>query len=739
MDILCCKCGFSIYFEVICITIFTYIFVNCVFVLYRVPEIGEDLPSNNPHLSADGLPEFSSVTIEKCIAIIGKQALDVEKTVKKCEEVLETNGGKNVDLFADVLRPIEESEAQLETTWGLAKCLYLGNSTLMPTKSYLLINERARKARFNKFNSLPVYAAISDALANPTTKFNEEQQRLLSKYMLEGKLNGVALSSSNKAVLYKTMDKLREERGKFQGKVDLSVRNFSHIIPDYNQVREFPTDVLQSLSADPANPTQGPWKVTLQHNVYNSFLAHCQDRTLRWNLWQAQTRLCSGFSEKSLSNSVHLEEIRHLRQTQARLLGYESFMDMSLETKMAGSIGEVRAVLDDLLDYARPAQEKELNALQDFAALGGESNRLELFDVPFWQRKQLKSQHKYDEDIIREYFPLPKVLEGVYEMFEHLFRIKIVEREVVSTWHKDVKFFDVFDLSDGARTPVAGFYLDLYSREDDKHRGNKGLVVGIRNRDRFSNNVPLAALVFNFSDPLYGKPSLLSFGDVQTLFQKFGRSLQHLLTRVSYNDLAGLSNIEWDAVEVGEHLMTHLIYHGDNIKRISGHFTSNEPIPDELIAAIQEQRRSLAGFRLSRELYVAALDVELHSSQDFWLEVVRRLYPQYHVMGLDKKDAHPCSLVDIFSGSWGGAYFGHVWSRMVAADVYGAFDEARGVAEQEQQVGERYRDTFLALGGAHHASDVFRKFRGRDPSSQALVKSLGLNRTTVVTDEKTAA
>lgn len=701
----------------------------------RVPEIGEDLPSTNPHLSADGLPEFNNVTIERCIAIIGRQALDVEKTVKRCEQVLEARNGKQADLFADVLRPIEESEAQLETTWGLAKCLYLGNSTLMPTKSYLLINERARKAKYNKFNSLPVFAAISDALANATDQLSDEQRRLLTKYTLEGKLNGVALSSTNKAVLYKTMDKLREERTKFKGKVDASVRHFSHIIPDYNQVREFPTDVLQSLAADPANPAQGPWKVTLQANVYNSFLAHCQDRTLRWNLWQAQTRLCSGYSEKNLSNSVHLEEIRHLRQTQAKLLGYATFMDMSLETKMAASVAEVRSVLDDLLDYARPAQDHELSALQEFAGRGGQPQKLELFDVPFWQRKQLKAEHKYDEDIIREYFPLPKVLDGVFEMFEHLFRVKIVERDAVSTWHKDVRFYDVFDLSDGGRTPIAGFYLDLYSREDDKHRGNPGLVVGIRNRDRAANNVPLAALIFNFSAPLYGKPSLLSFGDVRTLFQKFGRSLQHLLTRVSYNELAGLSNIEWDAVEVSEHLMTHLLYHGDNIKRISGHFTSNETIPDELVAAIQQQRRSLAGFRLCRELYVAALDVELHSSQAFWLDVVRQLYPRYHAMALDKKDAHPCSLVDIFSGSWGGAYFGHVWSRMVAADVYSAFDEAKGVAQQEQLVGERYRDTFLALGGANHASEVFRRFRGRDPSAQALVKSLGLSRT----DEKTAA
>lgn len=212
-----------------------------------VPEIGDDLPETDPHLRADGLPEFSNVTIERCIASIGRQALDVEKTVQRCEQLLQpdANNGTAVDLFADVLRPIEASEAQLEITWGLAKCLYLGNSSRMPTKSYSQISERARKARFQKFTSPVLYTAIARALANDASAYSPEQLRLLQKYEREGRLNGVALAADDRAVLSQTMDKLRQQCKQFQTNVDVAVRQFAHQITDYRVVRDFPSDVLQ--------------------------------------------------------------------------------------------------------------------------------------------------------------------------------------------------------------------------------------------------------------------------------------------------------------------------------------------------------------------------------------------------------------------------------------------------------------------------------------------------------------
>lgn len=507
------------------------------------------------------------------------------------------------------------------------------------------------------------------------------------------------------------------------------------------QVREFPIDVLQQMAADPMNPTKGPWKATLQPRIFNNFLEHCQDRTQRWNVWQANVRKSSGQTDKALSNSVHVENIRHLRQTQAKLLGYPTFVDMSMETKMAGTAENVRTMLAHLLHSARPAQEQELKTLEQFAAeKGGHSGRLELHDIPFWSRKHLKSTCQYDEDVLREYFPLPRVLDGMFSLVERLFQIRIEERQAVDTWHEDVRFFDVFDLSAaGGTKPVAGFYLDLYSREDDKIRNTDGLMVGVRNRCRTSDNCPLAAMIFNLPDPLYGKPSLLAFDDVRRLFQKFGHSLQHLLTRVGYSEMAGLSNIEWDSVEVTSHVMSHLLYHPATIEQISGHYASDEAIPAELVAAIQGGRRHLAGYRLCRELYAARLDLELHSRKDFWFEVVKSLWNEYNVVALDKKDAHPCSFTEIFSGDWAAAYYSHVWSRMIAADIYSAFYEAGTDAAEFEAVGKRFRDTYLALGGSLHAGEVFRRFRGRDPSPKALLKTMGLAASPVENGTTTAA
>lgn len=702
----------------------------------RVPEIGEDLPETNPLLRGDGLPEFNNITIEKCVATIGKQAIDVEKTVQRFEEINSKNPDLKANLFDDLLRPLEQIEAQLETTWGLAKCLYLGNSTLMPTKSYLLINDRARKARYSKFSSLPIFKVISESKL--TFESNEEKVRLLNKYLLEGKLNGVGLNDKKKAILNETMDKLKKERSKYKTKVEYSIRNFSHTISDYNSVREFPFELLQNMSSDPLNPNKGPWKVTLQSNVYNGFMEQCQNRNLRWNIWQGNTRKASGYADTKQSNSIHIEEIRDLRKTQANILGYESYIDMSMETKMAGNVSAVRAMLSNLLEYGRPAQEQEIKMLQQFANKSGQSEKLELYDVPFWKRKHIKSVFNYDEDAIREFFPLPKVLTGLFELSEKLFQIKIVERAGVTTWHEDVRFFDVFDVTDNSNKPLAGFYLDLYSREDDKIRvqGSSGLMVGIRNRCHVSDNCPLAALIFNFSSPLYGKPSLLTFNDVNTLFIKFGHSLQHLLTKVNHSELAGLSNVEWDAVEVSGHVLSHLLYHENNIKNISGHFVSEEQLSDDLVIAIKEQRKHLAGFRLCSELYIASLDLELHSKKDFWLDIVKSLWNDYYVFPLDKKDAHPCSLTDIFSGDWGGAYFSHIWSRVIAADVYSAFYEVKDQPDMVEEVGRRFRDTYLALGGSSHSSDVFRRFRGRDPSAKPLLKTLGLNKSIVDKETK---
>ncbi|CRK96720.1 CLUMA_CG009867, isoform A [Clunio marinus] len=697
-----------------------------------VPEIGEDLNADkNPLIGENDLPEFSSITIEKCVGVVGTQGLIAEKKLRELEESL-TEKTEIKDVFTEVFNPLEEISSPLDTTWGLSKTLYLGNSTLMPTKSYLTIHDRARRVRVAKFFSQPIHLALKAAQNKKasTEEYDDSQKRLINKYLLEASLNGIELEGASRYQLMEVFDKLNQERSKFQGKLKAARRHFKQNCNDPKIIKEFPLNLLQAISVDPkAHPTKGPWRITLEPFIVKEFMKYCPDHHLRWNVWQADVRKCSTQQEKAVETSTNIEEIRFLRRQQAKLLGYKSFMDMSMETKMAGSMKTVTDTLGNLLDIARPSQESEIAGLQEFAEKLGFHKKLEIQDVPYYRRLQLEEVHGFDQEVIKEYFPLNKVLVNMFSLAEKLFNIKINERSSVNRWHENVKFFDIFDLETGGKEPVGGFYVDLFARDDEKlfEAENNGWMVAVRSKCELTKTKPLAALIFNFKK-IPDKPLLLSIEDVQMLFNKFGHSLQHLLCKSIYSELSGLTNVEWDAVEIGGNVMTNLIYNENILRKITAHYSNNDPLPEKLISAVMNQQKHLSGFSLCRELYLSALDIELHQRKDFWLEIIKELYPRYHVFPLDKKDAHPCSFEQIFGGEWGGAYFSHVWAKLVAADVYSAFFEANKSQNEEEfiEVGKRFRNTFLTYGGNLHPSEVFRRFRGRDPSPKALLKSLGL-------------
>lgn len=688
--------------------------------LFSIPEIGEDADQNSL-LSDNGLPEFDHISIEKCIATISKQSLEYENGVSQIEQT--APNCKNA--FAEIFQPLEKLDTQLELTWGMAKTLYLGNSSLMPTKSYIHIHERAHKARSSKFHNAPIYqAAVKEK--NRLKKLTDEEQRLLDKYILEGKLNGLDVTGIKKDRLNNVLVSLQQERQIFRDKVNVANKLFTSTILDGSILRECPDSLVKAM-ATTNDSTRGPWKVTLQPHIYEPFMQYCPDRELRWNAWQAHMQRCSNFVNKEIETGSNVENIRSYRMEQANILGYETFVDMSMETKMAGSVDNVNNVFDSLLESSRSMQDVEIELLQRYAKERGFDTKLEQWDIPYWQRKQKWSLYGFDEEKIREYFPLPRVLTSLFNLSSTLFKIQIVERADVNTWHKDVKFYDIYDEASG-NNPIAGFYFDPYARQDLKIRvhDDAGWHIAMRNKSTSTGTNPLSALIFNFQPPVEGKPSLLTFKEVGSLFQRFGHSLRHLLTKANYSEVAGLSNVEWDAAEVCGQVMTHWLFDPHTIRAVSGHFSSDEPLSEDIIKNLQNIRSHMSGYNLSKELYLSKLDLELHSKKTFWRDIVRELWPKYHAFPFDKYDSHVLSFTNIMSEEWGAAYFCHLWSKMIAADIYSAFEEARSADQDIEAVGKRYRDTFLAVGGSCHPSEVFRRFRGRDPSPHALLQNLGL-------------
>ncbi|CAK1544875.1 unnamed protein product [Leptosia nina] len=693
-----------------------------------IPEIGED-SDKNVLLTDNGLPEFNDVTIEKCIAAISKLSLEYETGVKQIED--SCADCKNA--FVEIFQPLEKIDNHLELTWGVAKTLYLGNSSLMPTASYIQIHQRAHRARSCKFNSILIYnAAINEK--NRLKKLTDEEQRLLDKYILEGKLNGLDIKGLKREQLDNILNLLQKERQLLRDKVNMATNMFSSFINDEQLAKELPESLAKAMSVN-NNATKGPWKITLQPHIYEPFMQYCPEQTLRWNTWQAHVQRCSGYSNKDLETSTHVEQIRKFRTQQANILGFETYADMSMETKMAGSVESIYNCLDTLRNSARPVQDIELESLQSFANERGFDRKLERWDIPYWQRKQKWSLFNFDDDKIREFFPLPRVITSLFNLCSTLFKIQIVERSNVHTWHKDVKFYDIYDES--SNTPIAGFYLDPYARQNEKIRiyDDAGWHVSIRNKCSLTSTHPLSALIFNFQAPTEGQQSLLSFKEVSVLFQRFGHALRHLLTKANYSEVAGLSNVEWDAADVCGQVMTHWLYDPNTIRAISGHHNTEEPLPDEIIENLQKVRSHMSGYNLCQELYYSRLDLELYSKKTFWRDLVKELWPKYQALPFDKYDSHVLSFTKIFSEEWGAAYYCHLWSKMIAADIYSAFEEAKAADQDILTISKRYKECFLAVGGSCHPSEVFRRFRGRDPSPQALLNNLGLSNEPIVLEE----
>lgn len=253
-------------------------------------------------------------------------------------------------------------------------------------------------------------------------------------------------------------------------------------------------------------------------------------------------------------------------------------------------------------------------------------------------------------------------------------------------------------------------------------------MVGIQNHSRIADTKPLAALIFNFESPTVETPTLLQYKEVTVLFQKFGHTLQHLLSRTDYSEVSGLSNLEWDAVEVSGNVLAHWLQNESTYSLISSHYKSEDKLPTKMFECLMNVHKHTAGLELSRELYLSALDMELHTTKTFWLDIVKKLWPMYRSFPLEKIDSHPCSFTQIFTEEWGAAFYSHIWARVIAADVYSAFHEVRDNEGQILDVAKRFRHTFLALGGSCDPNEVFRQFRGRDPSPKALLSSLGLRK-----------
>ncbi|XP_031622488.1 probable cytosolic oligopeptidase A [Contarinia nasturtii] len=710
-----------------------------------LPEIGDDDPKLNPFINEHGFPEFGNISIDRCIRRIGAQAMALEAEVKKGEEYLQqlNASGKPITLkefFDNVLHPIETIDKELLASWGLAKTAFNGNNVIFPIKNYVSLHQRARRANNSKYHSRPIYEAIKE-LRKSNEELTMEQKRLFDLYVLEGKLCGIEITDENiRGELEYRQLKLSEELVTYESKTYVAIDHFAHTIRDYTLVQSFPPELLQAIAEDSNNPMNGPWKITLKPHILKNFLAYCPDREQRWNVWQANCKKASRQVVTELDNSGHLEWARDHRKRIQEILGYQSHAEVRRDRNLLNGVEKPQKILDELRSHAKPSQFKEINDLSDFAIQSGfKSHQIEEYDIPYWLRKYNITVCKYDENLIQEYFPIDKVFSGLFGLAEKLFGVKIVERndESISLWHKSVKYFDVFDMKkSNLRTdsskPIGGFFLDTCRSSDEQfvYDEPNGFVIPIREHCSRTNDTPLVSLIYNFTPPLYGKPHTFKLSEVELIFSRFANVLQKILNERNYRELSGLLNIEYVNDRVCSDVFNNLLYRSDVLKSISEHISTKEPLTDQHIKAIQDQRLALAGYKLSTELFRSAIDLEIYSTQEFWLELMRRIYAKYFIFELDKRDSRLLSMLEVVVGNWSGCYFALVWSNVMAADICDAFGNVNicDDVEAAAKIGQRFRETFLTAGSNVDTLELFRDFRGRDPTYDTFITSLKLQK-----------
>eukprot|EP00112_Aurelia_sp_Birch-Aquarium-sp1_P006643 Seg1729.7 transcript_id=Seg1729.7/GoldUCD/mRNA.D3Y31 product="putative cytosolic oligopeptidase A" protein_id=Seg1729.7/GoldUCD/D3Y31 len=668
--------------------------------------------------------QVSAQHVEEAIPQLVKQT---DEKFKEFEQILDRRFKNKEPLsWQTVVQPIEDITDRIKISWGVVSHLHNVKNSDGFREAYSKVLPEVITLLTRISQSKPVYEAFK-TLSNGSHDLDEAQQRIIASAIKSAYHSGVSLEGQQKERFNAIVQELAALSTTFSNNVLDSVKAFGIMIEDPKDVEGLPETLLQLIAkaaASQLNKTadaeKGPWKLTLDTPCFEPFMKHSTNRPMRERLFKAMiTRASSGTHD----NREVITSIRKLRQETAEILGFPNYAHVSLDTKMAANPKEVMDMIENLKNKSKPIAQKEISTLIDFAAKAGFKDPVSLWDFSYFGERQRETLFSLKEEEIRVYFPLPRVLDGLFKLSSELFGIDIKSADgEADVWDQTIRYFKVFDKNGDF---IASFYLDPYSRPNEK-RGGAWMDSAISRSDHL-NRKPIAYLVCNQSPPNGDKPALMTFGEVNTLFHEFGHGLQHMLTQVKYPEAAGTANIEWDAVEVPSQFMESWLYDWPTIQSVSGHYKTGETLPREFFDRLLKARTYMAGSGMLRQLYFAALDLELHTSNESWPIVMKRIADDYTVVKPLPEDMFPCSFTHIFAGGYAAGYYSYKWAEVMAADAFSAFEDV-GLQNRKEvsEVGKRFRKTFLALGGGRDPKKVFIDFRGRDYKTDALLHQYGM-------------
>jgi len=670
----------------------------------------------NPLLDTSSLPRFPDLSPEQVVPALSEL---IAAHRQKLEALLDETPEPDFD---SLVAPLEEMEHELARVWSPVSHLQgvLGSRAWRDAYNAALPlltehgTELSQNTRLQR-----AYAAVEKRLP---TDVSAAQKSVVEHALRDFRLAGVDLPKADKARFKEIMQQLAATQAVFEHNIQDAQDAWSLHIDDEQDLAGLPQQALLRAAAEARRRDRQGWLLTLDYPTYDSVMRHAEKRGLRETFYHAWvTRASDQGDNAEWDNSERIHEILSLRHEAARLIGFGNYAEYSLATKMAESTDEVTGFLHKLASRTRASAQSEVAELSEFAGIA-----MTPWDCPYWLEKLKQEKHSISNEELRQYFPARTVIQGLFELAERLYGVKLQEHEDVATWHEDVLYYAVHDENNAL---IGGFYTDLFARSGKRNGAWIDECV-VRKNLNGHKTLPVGYLVCNFPPPDRSSThrSLLTHEDVVTLFHEFGHMLHHLLTRIDYPSIAGINGVPWDAVELPSQFMENFAWNYEVLRSCSAHTESGRPLPRQLFERLDDSRHAGAALAMMRQLEFALFDFRLHAEFDpqkgpAVLETLGEVRDEVALIAHPDYNRLPHSFSHIFAGGYAAGYYSYKWAEVLAADAFSAFEEA-GVFDRD--TARRFRHEILEIGGSCDIMRAYVAFRGRKPEIDALLRQSGI-------------
>jgi oligopeptidase A len=679
---------------------------------------------NNPLLINATLPLFSQIKPEHVEPAIDTLLAEARAVV---EEQLQTR--KNYS-WEKLIQPLDDVENKLHKAWSPVSHLnaVLNSEELraaynacLPKLSDYGTEMGQNKALFNAYRMI----AKSPEFAG----FDVAQQKIIRNALRDFRLSGIDLTEAQKQRYKEIAQELSKFTSRFEENVLDATNAWSKLLTHKSDLTGLPESALAQAKQAAESRGEEGWMISLQFPSYLAVMTYADDWNLRREHYEAFVTRASDqgpqYPEKDFDNTPVMERILALRHEKAQLLGFDNYAELSLATKMANKPEEVMAFLEDLAAKSWRQARNDFIELKEFALQHYNFGDLEPWDIGYYSEKMRRHQYQLSQEEVKQYFPITRVLPGLFAIVEELYGLQIKEISDFDSYHPDARFFEIHDKDGQLR---GQFYLDLYAREHKRGGAWMDDCVGRRKVDDVVQT-PVAYLVCNFTPPTGDEPALLTHDEVTTLFHEFGHGLHHLLTQVDYSGVSGINGVEWDAVELPSQFMENWCWEKQALALISAHYQTAEPLPDSLFDKMIAAKNFQAGMQMARQLEFSLFDFRIY--RDFDPEKGGRIYDtlekvrsQVAVMPAAPFNRFAHSFSHIFAGGYAAGYYSYKWAEVLSSDAFSLFEE-NGIFDAE--TGQSFLHNILEKGGSEEAMSLFVKFRGRKPNIDALLRHNGIN------------